>query len=128
MFKQRSDAERNVLHLVYTNEVTTTDLAGHRRAAIDAARDLGHPFTIVNDLTECTTLSSTAAEELGETVRHLVPFGLQQELRVVSEETGPTVVPAFDHRQDEIAVDVVTVSSPETVSSALDGYLEQARS
>ena len=127
MFKQRSDRARNLIHLVSTAEVTTTDLTGHRRTAILAARDLGRPFVVVNDLTECTTVSSTAAQELAETVRHLVPFGLSSELRLVSDDTPTALSEAFDHPESDVAVDVVTVPSGDSVDTALDAHLDRAR-
>lgn len=109
MLTQQSDVTENVVYLTLENEVLPTDLAGHRRAAVLAARDLGRPFSVVTDLTECAQISPTAAEELRETVEHLVPFGLETELRVVSEDTPGDVVAAIRHSSREFDVDVVTV-------------------
>jgi len=127
MFKLRSDPARDIVHFVCRGNVTTTDLAGHRRAAILAARDLGRPFLVATNLTECATISGTAAQELAETTRQLRPFGLASELRMVTEETADAVTAAFEHSETDVPVDVVPVPDPGAVGSTLDSHLDGAR-
>jgi hypothetical protein len=127
MLEQRTDTDRNLVHLVCANEVTATDLAGHRRGAILAARDLARPFAVVTNLTTCVDVSTAAARELAETVRYLIPFGLDGELRLVSDETPRHVLDAFEHPRETVPVDVVTVDAGDGVSATLDAYLARAR-
>lgn len=127
MFEQRPDADRNLVRLVCNHEVTAADLAGHRRAAILAARDLDPPFVAATDLTRCRTVSTPAAREIAETIRHLMRFGLNSELRVIGEETPPHVIDALEHPREGVPVDVITVDSEEGVSATLDAYLAGAR-
>jgi hypothetical protein len=109
-----------------SGEGNTTDLTGHRRAAILAARDLERPFVVATDPTECTTVSGTAAQELGETVRHLRPFGPASEPRVIAEETADEVSAAFEYPRNDVPVDVVAVPDPGAVQSTLESYPDEA--
>jgi hypothetical protein len=127
MLEQRADTDRDLLHLVCDNEVTAIDLAGHRRGAILAARDLGRPFVVATDLTTCVDVSTPAARELAETVRHLMPFGLGSDLRVISEKTPPHVLDAFENPRETVPVDVVRVNPGENVGATLDAHLARAR-
>ena len=127
MLTQRSDPDRSLIRLLCEGEVTTADLAGHRRAAVLAARDIGRPFVVVTELTDCVTISSTAAAVIAETVSQLVPFGLVGELRLVSDGTPKSVLAAFDDHQSAFDVDVVTLSSQEAVDAELDARLNRTR-
>lgn len=125
MFELWADAERNVVCFVCEATVTTTDLAGHRRAAILAARSLDSPFVVATDLSRCDEISTTVANELVETIDQLTAFGLGSELRLRSETTPDRVLAAFERPTKEFPVDVVTIG--DTLGSALDAHLETAR-
>ncbi|MFC7133710.1 MULTISPECIES: hypothetical protein [Salinibaculum] len=125
MFTQRSDPDRGLIRLVCEDDVTAADLSGHRRAAVLAARDLGRPFVVVTELTDCAAISSTAAAVIAETVSQLVPFGLAGELRLVGERTPDSVLAAFAAHQSAFDVDVVTLSSQEALDTELDARLNR---
>jgi len=126
VFSQQSDADRNVVHFVLEEAVTTTDLSGHRRTAILAARNLGRPFTIVTDLTNCETISSPVVNEVSETVSHHVPFGLEREMRVVSDTTPETVTETFAETATTPDVEVLTVPSMDAADEEINDDSDRA--
>jgi hypothetical protein len=126
VFSQQSEADRNAVHLVFEDAVTASDLAGHRRAAIVAARKHGRPFAVVTDLSDCESVSTPAAAEVRETLAHLVPFGLDREVVLAPDGTPDHVLDTFDATAPTPDHEVVTVTSMAAVEREL-AAAEQAR-
>lgn len=102
-----SDSTENVLHLELSGEVTASDVDRLERDAVLAARILDRGFTLVTDVSDCEYVSTPAAEQIRETVTHLMPFGLAEETHVVGPETPEHVRGAISHPETDPEVELV---------------------
>ncbi len=127
MFEQHADSDRDVVHFVCGGEVTTTDLSGHRDAAMLSARGVSGSFLLAIDLRHCVAASGLATRELAKTIRRLVPFGLTGELHLVGPDTPDHVVEALDRPTKAHSLDTVRVGVDEQVDTVVETHLERAR-
>jgi len=120
MQRLRSDTAENTLYLTLAGEVTASDVCRLERDAVVAARVLGEDFCLVTDIRDCERVSSTAAEQVQQTVEQLRPFGLYREVHIVDEETPTRARRVLDRHSPDWkvrAVDAALVGADDSKRS-----------
>ena len=107
MQRLRSDTAEDILYLILAGKVTASDVCRLERDAVVAARVLDEDFCLVTDISDCEHVSTTATEQIQQTVEQLHPFGLYREVHIVDDETPTRVQRVLDRHSPDWKVNAV---------------------